>query len=185
MSQLRKSSQTARHSLAPARSSRSGSSSGLMRLAPHRHQIPPSPPAFAHASHAKRELRLGNPREGWLADTMRSRRSPGEGGRIPPSPPAFAHVSHAKRELRLGNPREGWLADTMRSRRSPGEGGRIPDQGRGLAMLSICSAGASRPRIWRRASSSTSSRPARIPAIVGRTSTSATMPTRWVGALSG
>ena len=33
--------------------------------------------------------------------------------------------------------------------------------------------------------SGTSSRPSRIPAIVGRTSTSGTMPTRWVGVLSG
>jgi hypothetical protein len=55
----------------------------------------------------------------------------------------------------------------------------------GLAIFSISAEGTWWPRIWRKASSSTSSLPARIPAIVGRTSTLGTMPTPWVGLLSG
>lgn len=54
-----------------------------------------------------------------------------------------------------------------------------------LAIFSMPVAGTSRPTICRTPSSNTSSRCARIPAIVGRTSTSGTIPIRCVGFLSG
>jgi len=54
-----------------------------------------------------------------------------------------------------------------------------------LDHFHISAADTPEPRIWRRASSRTSSLPERIPAMVGFTSTFGTMPMRWVGALSG
>ena len=75
---------------------------------------------------------------------------------------ATARAAGPRRTRRL-RPQRGWLVDR----------GRLTDSRK------------SRPRAWLTPASRTSSRPARMPSIVGRTVRSGTMPTRWVGVPSG
>ena len=72
---------------------------------PHRH--PPALVCFTPRATAR-----------WLTDTMKSRRSLGEGGRIPASPPAFARLRRASARSAALRPTSQQRADQHQRRRT-------------------------------------------------------------------